>query len=473
MIARALPGVVGLALLALGAAGCGGSAATAGGIPESASLAPSDALLYATLSTDEESEQWGNAEQLLERIPGAREGLVEAVTSALQEEGLSWDEDVAPAVGPEVVIVVSAAQRPIVLTKPDSEAKLDALLARGDDPPVKGSVEGWTALAERDADLAAYRASLEKGTLEDVEAFTDGLGALPEDALARVWVDVATLSKDLDRLIEEASTEIDLGLDWMAASLAAEDDGLLVAMGMRTPGGGDTSYEPELFDGVPADSVLALSFGGTQSTLDRIQDSVDVDDLSRQIEDVTGVSLEGLVDALSGEGVLYTRDGGEVPEVTLVLAPPDPDETWATLERLARTVVEESGATAGSRTENGLEVNELTIEDVTLSYARLDGDTMIVTTGEDAIPSFTGDGEKLRDTDDFERAADAVGMEERTRGFAYVDFDGLLELVEGLAGEDGLPSDAQDAIASLDSFIMEASGEGDTTEVSGFLRLSD
>jgi hypothetical protein len=54
----------------------------------------------------------------------------------------------------------------------------------------------------------------------------------------------------------------------------------------------------------------------------------------------------------------------------------------------------------------------------------------------------------------------------------YVDVDGVLSLVEGIAGEDGLPPDAHDAIGSIDSFILQANGSGDTTKVSGFVRLN-
>ena len=89
---------------------------------------------------------------------------------------------------------------------------------------------------------------------------------MPAEGIARVWVDVARLSKDLGDVVEQASSNVDLGLDWLSASVSAEDDGALVSMGMRTPGGGDTSYEPELFDRVPADAVAAVSFGGTQSS---------------------------------------------------------------------------------------------------------------------------------------------------------------------------------------------------------------
>jgi hypothetical protein len=44
-----------------------------------------------------------------------------------------------------------------------------------------------------------------------------------------------------------------------------------------------------------------------------------------------------------------------------------------------------------------------------------------------------------------------------------------------LAGQEGatVPPDANDAISSVDSFILEATSAGDVTKVSGFVRLND
>ena len=267
-----------------------------------------------------------------------------------------------------------------------------------------------------------------------------------------------------------AQEKIDLGIDWLSASLSAEDDGLLVAMGARTPDGNDTHYEPTLFRRVPADAVAAISFGGTQGTLDRIQGQVDVDGLSQMIEDATGVSLDGIVDALSGEGVLYVRPGENLPEVTLALAPPDPDKTWTTVDRLAHTLATELQAAVTTSTENGVEVSRLVVEDVTIRYTRLDADTIVVTTGDDALALLSAAGPKLVDSEGYLRAAEDVGLGDRTKGFVYVDVDGMLPLIEGLAGE-SIPAEVRDGVAAVDSLIFQTSGDGDTTRVTGFVRV--
>jgi hypothetical protein len=44
--------------------------------------------------------------------------------------------------------------------------------------------------------------------------------------------------------------------------------------------------------------VAALSFGGTQGLLDRVEGAVDVDEISSALEETVGVSLDGVLDAL-------------------------------------------------------------------------------------------------------------------------------------------------------------------------------
>jgi hypothetical protein len=470
MLRRALPIACLLGAVAL-ATGCAGAKSTSSSIPESASLAPANALAYATVTTDEGSDQWKQAAGLLERIPGARDGVSGSVGSALGEQGIDWTNDVRPALGPELVVVATADQQPIVLVQPSDQAKLDALLAKSDTTLVRATVDGWQALAQSQAALDAYRAALARGTLDGVDAFTQGFGALPSEALVRAWVDTARLSKDLGSLVEQASTQVDLGLDWLAAAVSAQDDGVLLTLGMKLPGGADTSYEPNLFDRVPADAVAAISFGGTQKLLDQVQGNVDLDKVSGTIEGLTGVSLKGITDALSGEGALYARPAGEgPPEVTLVLRPPDASKTWDTLDGLARKLADEAKATITVRTEGGIEVHRVATDQVTVSYARVADDTIVATTGADGIRTFLGDGPKLVDSDAFRRAAESVDMGDRTRGFVYVDVDGLLPLAEQLSGT--VPPEADDAISAVDSFILEATDAGDVARVSGFVRLN-
>ena len=115
-------------------------------------------------------------------------------------------------------------------------------------------------------------------------------------------------------------------------------------------------------------------------------------------------------------------------------------------------------------------MSQLVVEDVTIRYARLDADTIVVTSGDDDLALLAGDGPKLVDSEGFARAAEDVGLEERTKGFLYVDVDGMLPLIEGLAGE-SIPAEMREGFEAVDSLVFQTSGDGDTTRVSGFVRV--
>jgi hypothetical protein len=454
-------------------AGCGDTEAAAeGGVPASASRAPADALAFATVVTDESSTQWQRAESLLARFPGARQGLLDGVQSAFESEGIDWDVDVAPALGPELVVVVLPDERLVMLTEPDDEVKLADLLARSDESPVSEEVDGWTAVAESATDLDAYRAALARGTLEADPAFVTAMEGLPTDSLARGWIDLTLVADEVSGALEGVGAESDISLDSLALAASAQEDGLLLVVGARLPEGtGDTSYDPELFDRVPADAVAALSFGGTQGTLDAVQGQIDLDALAEQVEEAVGVSLDGVFDALSGEGVLYLRDGGgDVPEVTLALRPPDAGDAFDTVDRLVRKLAAEMGEAVVAGTQDGSPVSELRTPDVTISYARLD-DLVVVTTGGEALAELTGDGDKLADSKAFTSAAERAGLDGPTQGFLYVDVDGLIPFVEGLGGPDAVPAEVRDALTEIDAIVLQAEGDGETTLLQGFVRV--
>jgi hypothetical protein len=459
-------------LAALTVAGCASSEQATGSVPDSARLAPADAVAFVTLVTDESSAQWKNADRLLGLFPDAKTALLDEIRTELAQEDMTWEDDVAPALGDELVVVVTGGRKPVLLLQPRSENALATLIERSDQPVVRDTVSDWTALAQTRADLEAYEAALARGTLESVGSFTTAMEGLPPEALVRGWVDLEVLLRDLADMLEQAGAKDEIGIDWLASAVTAEEDGVLLSVGVRTPGENGTSYEPTLLERVPADAVALLSFGGTQGVLDQVQRAVDVDRISSVLESTVGVSLERLVEALSGEGAVYVRGGGEgMPEVTVVLAPPDPEEAFDTVDGIARRLAAQSGGQVQERTDGTGTRYELRVQGVVVTYARVD-DAVILTTGRSGIADFVGDGPKLEDAGSFTAAAERVGLGERTRGFAYVDLDGLIPLVEGLGGAGGLPAEARDVLGALDTFVLQASGDGPTAQLHGFLRVS-
>jgi hypothetical protein len=471
------PRIATLAALAVAAAvvaGCGGDEATStGSIPETASLAPRDAIGFVSIVTDEDSGQWQRADRLLQLFPGARADLLAEIEGELTGEGLTWEGDVEPALGPEVVLVVTKDRKGVLLTQPDDAAAFEALMRRADEPYVKETVSGWTAVAMTAADLSGYRQSLTQGTLDEVESFRDALTSLPEEALAVGWVDLKSAGEGFSAFGETVDPD-DVGAIDLAAAVSAEDDGLLVSLGVQLPeGAGTTSYEAKLLDRVPADAVAVVSFGGTQGALDRVERSVDVEGILGAIDDTLGVPIEGVFESLSGEGVLYVRESdGDLPEVTLVLDPPNADKTWTQIEEIAANVADEAGGRIETGSEGGRPVNRLVLEELTVVYARPEDETLLVTTGTNAIGEFTSDASKLTDDERFRAAADRVDLGDRTNGFAYVDLNGLIAFIEDLGGPDALPSEGREVLEALDSVILQTSSDGERARFQGFVQTT-
>ena len=229
-------------------------------------------------------------------------------------------------------------------------------------------------------------------------------------------------------------------------------------------------YEPELFERVPADSVVAVSFGGTQGVLDRIEGQVDVDGIAGALEKVTGVSLDGVLEALTGEGVLFVRPGEELPEVTLALRPPD----------ARRDVDGGRPPDPRARRRRGATV---TTDDRErrrrLACHRRGHDRPLGAPGAGTgrrdhgrtSPSSRREGRRSRrrtrsrrpPRTRARRAHEGLRVRRRRRPPAGR---------RAAAGTD-VPPDLEQSLGAIDAVLLQASGDGDTTRVSGFVRVPD
>lgn len=476
---RAIPTLAALVASALLVAGCGGSdggdsaSSSSGTVPASASLAPADATAFVTVNTDVGSEAWADAGKLVDLVPGARK-MVDGIVADM--DGLKWEEDVRPMLGPELVVVVTKDNKPVVLMQPKDEAAFQRVVESGDGTAAIGEVDGWKVAGEDQASIDAYTAALDAGTIESSEQFTASMEALPGNAMARVFVSGANVMDSVRELAASGNgTTQDLAFEGMSMAVVPEKAGVFMTATVKTPAGGNgTSYTPALLEKVPGDAVMALSFGGTQETVDSVIDGLDIDGISGALEDTTGLSLDSILGLFSGEGMLYLREGTPIPEVTLVLAPKDVDKAFTDVDDLVRNLAKGMDAEITEADQDGVTVYRVDAGTVNLQYARVD-DAVIVTTGASGIRLFRGDGDKLADAEAFTRAADKVSLGDRTSGFVYVDVDGLVPLVEGLAdtADETLPDDVRKAIEAFDSVILTAtSAEGGSTTMSGFVAMN-
>ena len=137
MRARGILGVAAVTATVFALAGCGGSSGAGSGssLGAGAAIAPADSVAFAAVDTDLSSSQWKAVDSLLAEVPGARRAAREAPAERRAEDRLSWANDIKPALGPELDVVVlpqGANGKPqlVGLTQPADASKFDALLRK-------------------------------------------------------------------------------------------------------------------------------------------------------------------------------------------------------------------------------------------------------------------------------------------------------------------------------------------------------
>jgi hypothetical protein len=479
---RGLPTILACALV-LALAGCGGGdddASVSGTDTESAAtIVPASAAGYLVINTDLESEQWKQAQELVDRFPG-RQRLFDLIQQELGEEDLDFERDVEPALGPETAFVfLESADEVVVLTQPDDKAKLDALLERSDEPTVTREIEGWTAIAETATVLDAFERAAEAGKLDDDDRFQEAVGDLPEDAIAKAYVNGDAITDAAASVDGGGSTDIITGggkLVSVAAAVEALDTGAKLGGVVRLEGGERAEdYEPKLLERVPDDALLVISFNGLERSLEQLRSAEGVVGESLgQVEQALGVSFEDLGKLFAGESIIYARAGSPLPEVTILLDVDNESEAVGIVDRLAARVAPLVGGRTGTTDVDGLQVKYVEVQGVRISYASFDG-LLALTSGPAGIrDARSGDG-KLPGDDRFEAAKEAAGLGDETAGFVYVDLKDAIPLLEGFAGlaDEQVPPEVSANLAPLESFLSHASRDGEEIRFGGFLGIAE
>jgi hypothetical protein len=476
-------------LVLLLAAGCGGLSGTASS-PDGARLVGSNVLAFVSIDTDLGSDQWQQVDDLSKKFPG-RDTAVEQIKQAFAKHHVDWNDDVKPALGPEFDIVVAAGATPndasvVGLTKPDDAGKFKALVKKLNEqdssgqPAVYREVDGWYALSDSQQKISSVLSG-SGNSLSDNATFEDALGKLPDDALAKAYLDGPQLSK----LIESAGRGSGLAgssaigkLDFVSAALSAEDDGLRLHGAVAGPGSKDLStgnYESELMKGVPADALALLSFRGGKG-IDQLERQLDTNpELSSsvpQIERTLGVKIGDILDLLRGETAFYLRPGAPVPEFSLVLTPSDPTAGLATLDTLAARLAAYAHAKVTSTREDGRKVKVIDLQRFAVRYVGL-GDKILITSGLNGIGSYTGSGSKLPDAADFKEAKAASALPSSNTGFVFIDLKNSIALIESFAGLSGesLPTEVTANLRPLRSFTAWGATAGKAFTFDAFVEI--
>jgi hypothetical protein len=453
MRARLIFGVA-VAVCAAGLlAGCGGTSGAGSGsamIGTGAAVAPADSVAFAAVDTDASSGQWQAVDALLQKFPGHDALLTKLQQTFAQKTKLSWADDVKPALGPELDLVVlpSAANgKPelVGLVRPADGAKFDALVqklgAGTGKTYVTAQAGGWTAVASSQAALDAVTGATTH--LADDNTYQDATSKLSGDALASVYAngtEAHQLLSSLGKSLPTATTGAQL--QWVSAEVVAASGGVKVDGFLRTQGGAASPqpYASMLVSKIPSGALLVADFDAASLP-----------------------AKSPLASALGGETAVYVSPGEPIPSITLVTHPADPQAAAGVLDKAFAGL----GSSAAAGSGLGAILGNLHL------YHDVSGGTLIASTSQQAIADFQGGGSKLADDSAFKDATSAASMPPETNGFVYVDLHDALPLVEGLAGLMGakLPAGIQADLAPLQSITAYATTSGDEVSFTVFLAI--
>jgi hypothetical protein len=250
-----------LACLALLAAGCGGTDSSSSGLGSVLSYVPKDTPFAVSIDTDLSGPQYKSLDAILNRFVGADtiKSLLKAQLS-MGQEGVDFDKDIKPLLGNPAVI--SATDVGSFLSDTSRSGFVAALQVKDKDAldslvektgaKKQGEVAGATVYQDQDTsfavnddvvvlagsrellDAALKRADAGDGMSES--DFDKGLEGLPDDVLARVYVDVQGLLGQSDSARAARRIEWVGALRTLGLTVSAQNDSIDVQFKLRTEG---------------------------------------------------------------------------------------------------------------------------------------------------------------------------------------------------------------------------------------------
>ncbi len=463
-----------LAGCVLAVTGCGGSENTAATASEgaAASIVPKSTALYVSVDTDLDSSQVNQFEDLLAKFPD-RGKLFEEFHSGLAEEHLDWKTDVAPALGKTLDLAVLDLRREdaVAILKPADEAKLEALLAKSEDKPVTRKVDGWTLIADDAATLDRFENARADGSLENNARFQDAMDELPDEALAKLYVNGAAVTAAADKA--GAAADSKNKLEAFAAALGAESSGLRLDGALKADLQDDLAsvdpYEPKLLEAAPKGAYAFLSGNGHGKVAESLKG---VPGVYSQLRQYLGIDADALAGLFEGEFALWVSKGIPIPEVTFLSEAKDGKASLAAVDRLVKLMAASGNAERRTIEVDGVQATQVVADGITITYAAFDG-KVIVTTRPGAIADVKEGGDSLADDSTFQDASKDAHLGDSTFGFLYLDVPELVELVEGYAGLSGesIPPEVSRNLEPLGAFLLQAGGKPEDLKLSAFLAI--
>jgi hypothetical protein len=456
-------------------------------------LVPDDALAYAHVSLNGDSDQLAAAEEVTSRVPTLAQQVIDRVEARLPGAPgapLDFEQEIAPWFGGEAALAILPAG--------DRAAEAVQLLGVGDQAGARRfadsiASEGLHSVDDQGIALQVDRRGLATafvggflaiGTRSGVGAVIDAHGggegagslaadptadaardALPPERLADVYLSrrgIARLVADPGSALRPLAPLVDPSAsEGVAAALVASDDGLgfdvrsiLDPARVAAHAGllsGLPSFEPSLPASLPADSLGYLGLGDPGETIRSLLTragasepglAVAAGELTKSLGGLGDLDLEReLGPVLGGEGALALepsgRGGSGAPVPVFVGAGIDESRATEALARLQRPVTPGAGAHPGGPTRR--KIGEVTADSVRISPTvelthAVVGGALVIAADPAGLRAVVDASSGLDGSEGF-RAATA-GLPGDVSMLGYLNLGALIALAEraGLAG---------------------------------------
>src|ERR687893_199420 len=280
---RLLAFMASVLVCALLAAGCNGDESSGGALESSLAYVPPDTPFAVAIDTDVEGDQYQALDDVLGRFPNG-DSLGRMLQGQIEQgaDGVSYEDDVRPLLGNPFVVSATDPASFIdesedddfvaAIQVADTDA-LDGLIEKTEareDGEVAGATvyedEGTVFAVEDDMVVIGGTRDLLEAALEradgddhlDVDTFERSLEGLPEQALARIYVDLQSL------LEQDPETEAARQVQWISAlrtfgmTASAADDAVEVEFNLRTDSGELSEEDLPLAAGDEAAQVVRI-----------------------------------------------------------------------------------------------------------------------------------------------------------------------------------------------------------------------
>jgi hypothetical protein len=439
--------------------------------------------MYLAIDTDLGSSQWQMVNELANKFPD-KQTAIDSITQQLTKNGLDWEEDLKPALGPELDVVMLDFAHPdetVALMQPKNLGAFEGAVRKGNaaDPSSKLVYEqfhGWTVISEKQAAIDAFTQASDsaKRTLAENKTFS-GAMAKAGDGIFRGYINGAQVmaaarkfgGPDAGAYLKKLGT-----LDWLQMTVRAKSDGIAWDTTVHgTPGKAFKNVAVNGLDGsleklVPKDALLYLAFHGSKGMLDGLGGNPILQQFGAKGLDNTFRQLGTI---LEGENALYVRaaDTKDVPDVTFIASPRGGVDGAAALDRILDRYAKELGARPHRTKIAGVSARVIGAGPIALRYANVKG-KLLVTDLPSGIVFAQRGGKSLTNSQEYRDATS--GVPDSPQVVLYVDIHSTIPVINRFGGA-RIPAEVERNLKPLRSAVEYAVSRSHEFQVSFFLRI--